>query len=98
GRTRNELHKSESLRASLTSGNLDGNIDIKDFNIMTQNTENAVNKYSLLQAERLFGNGDGIFTVAEQQNLFGTQYERSNGPAEFRTSHQNLRFGLELNF
>jgi hypothetical protein len=51
-----------------------------------------------LQAEKRFGNGDGIFTVAEQRNLYGDLYERSNGAQRLKTSIQNLRLGLEFNF
>jgi hypothetical protein len=98
GQTTNTLFEEKSINASLIDVNLDDDILIDDFNIRTENPENAVNKYMLLQAEKRFGNGDGIFTVAEQRNLYGTQYQRSNGPQQFKTSIQNLRLGLEFNF
>ncbi len=98
GQAQNAFFRQEQLNTNLKSANLDGDVLIDDFNIMTDNQENAVNKYSLLQAEKRFGNGDGIFTVAEQTALYGDLYDRSFGTQRFRTSIQNLRFGLEINF
>jgi hypothetical protein len=62
--------------------------------------ENEVNRYMLARAEERFGNGDGVFTVEEQTNAWGTYFNyASNGSAwRMRTSNQSLRLGLEFIF
>ena len=45
----------------------------KDLNI-SKSTETPVNRYALLQAEKRFGNGDGIYTVDEQVNMVKQLY------------------------
>ena len=82
--------------------NMDGDADIDDFNILTEFPAggNALNQYSLLQAERRFaiGESDGIFTVAEQERAFGAYYDLFNGPQYFVESDQSLRLGVEVVF
>jgi hypothetical protein len=98
----------------MQSALLDSNIDVKDFavcrtpdvlssclglgSVNSDNQESAVNRYMLIQAEKRFGNGDGIFTVAEQKNLYTTSYVISNGPQNRRNSIQSMRIGIEINF
>jgi hypothetical protein len=76
--------------------------------------ENAVNRYMLMQTERRFGNGDGIFTVEEQRAVMasyleyaGTMFGASaagtddiagRSPYRLRQSNQQLRLGFELTF
>ncbi|HEX6694105.1 MAG TPA: TonB-dependent receptor [Longimicrobiales bacterium] len=98
GQITNNLRRETVLKDAMADANLDGDILVDDFNILTENTENAVNKYMLLQAESRFGNGDGIFTVAEQRALYGESFDRGSGPQAFRNSPQLLRLGLEINF
>jgi hypothetical protein len=53
----------------------------------------------LLRAEQRFGNGDGVFTVEEQEAAFGQIYENFYGAdARFRTSDQLMRIGVRLVF
>jgi hypothetical protein len=62
--------------------------------------ENDVNKYMLQQAETRFGDGDGVFTVAEMENAWMTYQRYADGSASWRlrTSNQSLRLGLEIVF
>ena len=58
-----------------------------------------VNKYALLQAEKRFGNGDGIYTVAEQLNMIRQYFTMTATNARtLRTSAQSMRLGFEINF
>jgi hypothetical protein len=62
--------------------------------------ENEVNRYMLARAEERFGNGDGVFTVAEQTEAWGTYFNYANARSAWRlrTSNQSLRLGLEFVF
>jgi len=61
--------------------------------------EPVVNAYSLQQAEALFGNADGNFTVEEQERAFGAWYKALVAGEQFlRRSDQSLRLGVELVF
>ncbi|MEO5509220.1 MAG: carboxypeptidase regulatory-like domain-containing protein [Longimicrobiales bacterium] len=100
GQTVNAVFRDRQIKTNLTSANLDGDVLEDDFDIMKENKQNAVNKYALLQAEKRYaiGEPDGIFTVDEQKLLFGDLYDRGSGIAQFKTSVQRLRLGLEINF
>ena len=64
----------------------------------SENKESAVNRYNLIKVERQWGNGDGIFTVAEQRNLYERIQFLNDGPQNLRNSIQSMRLGLEINF
>lgn len=53
-----------------------GTGQVRDFDIATFG-ENAVNRYMLAQAEKRFGNGDGVFSVDEQIATWGGYLEYS---------------------
>jgi hypothetical protein len=70
----------------------------KDLDI-SKSTEVPVNKYALYQAEKRFGNGDGIYTVAEQLNMVRQYFTMTqNNARTLRTSAQSMRLGFEINF
>ena len=70
----------------------------KDLDI-SKSTEVPVNKYALFQAEKRFGNGDGIYTVAEQLNMVKQYFTMTqNNARTLRTSAQSMRLGFEINF
>jgi hypothetical protein len=94
----NDAFKNKLLNQQLTDPLLDGDTFIDDFHIMQESPENELNKFSLLQAERRFGNGDGIYTVAEQRAAFGAQYELFNGSQIHRESNQQFRLGIQFVF
>ncbi|HUF51107.1 MAG TPA: TonB-dependent receptor [Longimicrobiales bacterium] len=68
--------------------------------VISQWPENEVNRYMLAQAETRWGNGDGVFTVAEMENAWMTyqRYASASSAFRLRTSNQSLRFGLEVVF
>lgn len=99
GTITNTVHREEAIDALLRDATLDGDANIDDFRIMTESTDNVLNKYMLLQAEARFGNGDGIFTVEEQKAAFTASYLwGGNNPLRFRRADRSLRLGLEFIF
>jgi outer membrane receptor protein involved in Fe transport len=58
----------------------------------------AVNCVELGRTEARFGNGDGVFTPAEQRRAMQAQYDQFNGPWTFNSLALNVRFGLEITF
>jgi hypothetical protein len=52
----------------------------------------------LQRTEARWGNGDGIFTTAEQQRALNAWYDAFNGPQRFYASPRQIRVGAELNF
>ena len=98
GGTRNETFRSRLLSQRMRDDRLDGDTQIDDFDIASESPENALNVFALREAERRFGNGDGIFTVEEQEATFGAWYELFFGPQWFEHSNRSLRLGLEVWF
>jgi len=99
GNVVNALHRQQSLDTSLRDTQLDGSNDVDDFDIAAESTDNDFNVYMLLRAEQRWGNGDGIFTVEEQETAFGQVYENNFGVnSRFQTSDQLMRLGLRLSF
>ncbi|HEV2290529.1 MAG TPA: TonB-dependent receptor, partial [Gemmatimonadales bacterium] len=50
----------------------------------------------LIQAEQRFGNGDGVFTVAEQRRASEAQYLLSRGLAAMTDLPRRIRIGIEM--
>lgn len=99
GNAVNAFHRQRWLGNPLQDPSLDGTSDIDDFDIVAESPDNTFNKYMLLRAEQRWGNGDGIFTVAEQEVAFGQPYDNEFGrKSRFETSDQQLRLGLRLGF
>jgi hypothetical protein len=98
GEITNTIHREKGIDALLRDATLDGDANIDDFDIMRESQDNALNKYMLMQAEARFGNGDGMFTVAEQLAAFGSFYDLGNNPLGFRSGDRSLRLGLEFIF
>ncbi len=94
----NERARARLLTDALADPLLDGDNEIRDFDIMAESPETDFNKYMLLRAEERWGNGDGVFTVEEQEHSFGQEWEYWNGLDRMVPSDQNLRLGLRLAF
>jgi hypothetical protein len=95
----NELFREQTLAPLMSDTRLDGEPDIDDFDIRAESPENPFNQFMLLRAEQRFGNGDGIFTVAEQEAAFGQMYENDFGAnSRFKTSDQLMRLGVRIGF
>jgi hypothetical protein len=62
------------------------------------NTPSAPNCVYLARAEQRFGNGDGLYTAAEQQRAFNSYYGSFRGRNFFTDAPRRMRLGLEVNF
>jgi outer membrane receptor protein involved in Fe transport len=96
----NEAYRDAFLLNALSDSRLDGESGtIDDVDIIAESTDTEYNKFMLLRAEERWGDGDGIFTVEEQNVAFGQRYDAIRGVDNvFRISNQNLRLGLRLAF
>ncbi len=106
----NEPARDAFLFNALADSRLDGDADIRDFDIVGEGQDNTFNTFMLLRAEERYGiddpttpdvneRGDGIFTVEEQNVAFGERYEAFRGAENvFRISNQNLRLGFRVSF
>ena len=52
----------------------------------------------MIRAEERYGNGDGVFTLAEQQAASDALYMVNRGVSSFTGAGRAMRLGLELNF
>jgi len=57
-----------------------------------------INCVSLRRAEARFGNGDGVYTLDEQERAFNTFFDSFNGPWIFLAAPRQIRLGVELKF
>jgi hypothetical protein len=57
---------------------------------------NPVNCVVLTRVERRFGNGNGLFTLAEQQQTLNAYYDAFDGPWFFYNPGRTLRIGVEV--
>jgi hypothetical protein len=95
----NQQHREAQLLTALSDTRLDGDNLIRDFDIATESPESDFNKYSLMRAEERWGDGDGVFTVEEQELAFSQTYESNFGSnVRFETSDQLFRLGLRIAF
>jgi len=58
----------------------------------------APNCYYYIRSEQRFGNGDGIYTLAEQRAASNSRQAFTNSIWNFVTGARTIRFGLEVNF
>ena len=59
---------------------------------------NQVSCVSLRRVESRFGNGDGIYTLDEQERALNTAYDAFNGAWRFYAPARQVRLGFELKF
>ena len=52
----------------------------------------------MLQSEQRFGNGDGVYTLAEQRSASDAKNSFANSVWAHNTGARTIRFGLEVNF
>jgi len=98
GDTRNNLALEQWAGEALTDPLLDGDTNIRDFDIAAESQDNSFNTFMLMRAEERFGNGDGIFTVEEQTTAFTQDWYHFGGEHIMAPSNQSLRLGLRLAF
>ena len=63
-----------------------------------QFTPTSPNCVYLIRAEERYGNGDHIFTIAEQLAASNASYDLGRGIHTFTDSPRRLRLGIEVNF
>ena len=99
GNPENAFFREQSLSTTLRDNDLDGDNDIDDFDIVNESPDNPFNVFMLLRAEQRFGNGDGIFTVEEQDAAFSQVFEHNFGVnSRFERSDQLMRLGFRIAF
>lgn len=74
-----------------------GAIDLRTCQGWTSSTQ-IVDCYALRQTENRFGNGDGVFTLAEQTAAFGAYFDFLYGPWAFHGPGRTARVGVRLEF
>ncbi|MBI1967063.1 MAG: TonB-dependent receptor, partial [Gemmatimonadetes bacterium] len=57
-----------------------------------------INCESLRRVEARFGDGDGVYTLAEQTKALDTYYNSFFGPQQFNGTPRHIRLGVELTF
>lgn len=98
GSTTHEYARELAIDDYLADPSLDGDSEIRAFDIRAESPANPFNLYMLMRAEERFGNGDGVFTVEEQERVFGQEWDVENGEQALAPSNQSLRLGLRLAF
>jgi Carboxypeptidase regulatory-like domain/TonB-dependent Receptor Plug Domain len=66
--------------------------------VNTGDSPSAPNCYYISKAEERWGDGDGVFTVAEQRRASEASYFATRGLHSFTGPGRNARVGLEINF
>ena len=94
----NEKARNDWMTVAMADPRLDGDTEIRDFDIVAESPDIDFNKYMLLRSEERYGNGDGIFTVEEQELSFGQDWEAWRGQYLLVDSNQNLRLGFRIAF
>ncbi len=71
----------------------------QDVEILTNTSviENEVARVSLLRAEQRWGNGDGIFTVEEQERAFSGAWDVIGGRSLLLGAPRQIQLGFQLN-
>jgi len=69
-----------------------------DLTLSCSNWNTPINCEAMRRVEARFGDGDGIYTVAEQTRALDTFYRSFFGPERFYGDPRHIRLGLELNF
>jgi len=89
---RNEADAVGYLRA-------DGSVDLRpSCSTWTGSDAGPVNCVMLRRTEARFGDGDGVYTLAEQSTALNAFYDLFNGVQTFHGAPRHIRVGFELNF
>lgn len=80
------------------AGALEGDGSTVDLNKSCQQWGKPINCESLRMVEARFGNGDGEYTLAEQQRALNTFYDSFFGAYRFNDTPRNIRIGFDVNF
>ena len=105
----NALHRTNTLsdefaRLSIEAGDngallSNGDIDLRPAcTNWKANDASTVNCVMLQRTEARFGDGDRVYTVAEQSRALNAYYDLFNGKQNFYGTPRNIRLGVELSF
>jgi len=106
----NALHRENTLSDEFArlaieadaNGALDkstGDIDLRpSCTTWKQNDASTVNCVMLRRTEARFGDGNQVYTVAEQSNALNAFYDLFSGKQNFYGTPRNIRLGVELSF
>lgn len=78
--------------------NGDGSINLADCTQWNGSATETINCVALQRVERRFGDGDHVYTVAEQARALSAYYDAFFGAWTFHGPARTLRVGLELAF
>jgi hypothetical protein len=77
----------------------DGSVDLRPAcSGWTESDAGPVNCVLLRRTEARFGDGDGLYTLAEQSTALNAFYDLFNGVQTFYGQPRHIRVGFELNF
>ena len=98
--TANEARKNSGVFNAATGAlDLTGASTCATWQATNATAPGAVNCFSIQRAEQRWGNGDGIYTTAEQQRASRAHYDVIRGSiANFLDLPRRARIGLEINF
>ena len=102
----NAVHRSKTLSAEFAgmldeanvAGVLEADGTTLDLRASCQSWGKPVNCESLRRVEARFGDGDGEYTLAEQERALNTFYDSFFGAFRFNDRGRHVRLGFELNF
>jgi Carboxypeptidase regulatory-like domain/TonB-dependent Receptor Plug Domain len=82
----------------LTNGSIDLRPTCAGWTSGAAGADGPVNCVELRRVEARFGDGDGVYTLAEQGTALNAYYDLFNGVQNFYGAPRNIRVGFELNF
>jgi hypothetical protein len=95
GTVDNDLYRESQIEMLLLNYLARGTVQDEVIDALTEVT---ANRFALHRAEQRFGNGDGIFSVAEQRAVVTSYYELTQGMQWRRAALRTMRIGIEIGF
>lgn len=83
---------------SFLPSTISDNIDLASMATAGTGVRNEVDLYMLQKAEQRFGNGDGMFSAAEQQAAFGAAVEVQALSLTPLSQSRKIQIGLQIDF
>ena len=92
------LQNEATTNGAWNANGIAGAIDLRNCGSWTASSAGVVNCVNLTRVERRFGNGDGIYTQAEQTAALNAYYAQVAGTQNFYGTPRSVRLGFELSF
>jgi hypothetical protein len=103
----NALHRETTLSSAFTRMSLEagdngalrasGDIDLSSCGSWA-GADGPVNCVMMRRTEARFGDGNGVYSVGEQERALNSYYDAFNGPQWLYGAPRHIRLGVELNF